>query len=98
MIGAGYTSVPEARIKAIKQYHRPVSKKDLRTFLGTVGGFIPGFAGRAGSLFSALKKGSPDRLVWSDNMSDFFVFLTNSLCSESVLCLPMYSPFTQTRG
>ena len=32
MIGAGYTSVPEARIKAFKQYHRPVSKKDLRAF------------------------------------------------------------------
>ena len=77
MIGAGYTSVPEARIKAIKQYHRPVSKKDLREFLGTVGyyrHFIPGLAGRAGLLFSALKKGSPD-LVWSDNMSDSFVFL-----------------------
>ena len=61
MIWAGYTSVPEARIKAIKQYHRPVSKKDLRAFLGTVGYYrcyIPGFAGRAGSLFSALKKGS----------------------------------------
>ena len=94
MIGAGYTSVPEARTKAIKQYHRPVSKKDLQAFLGTVGyyrRFIPGFAGRAGSLFSALKKGSPDRLVWSDNMSDSFVFLTNSLCSESVLCLPRES-------
>ena len=94
MIGAGYTSVPEARIKAIKQYHRPVSKKDLRAFSGTVGyyrRFIPGFAGRAGSLFSALKKGSPDRLVWSDNTSDSFVFLTNSLCSESVLCLPRES-------
>ena len=95
MIGAGYTSVPEARIKAaIKLYHRPVSKKDLRAFLGTVGyyrRFIPAFAGRAGSLFSALKKCSPDRLVWSDNMSDSFVFLTNSLCSESVLGLPRES-------
>ena len=48
MIGAGYTSVPEARVKAIKQYHRPVSKKDFWEFLGTFGyyrHFIPDFAG-----------------------------------------------------
>ena len=68
-----------------------MTKRDLRAFLGTVGyyrRFVPGFAGRAGSLFTALKKGSPDRLCWSDDMSNAYQYLSNTLCSSSVLCLP----------
>lgn len=91
MVGVGFISVPEARVKAIKEYQRPVTKRDLRAFLGTVGyyrRFIPGFAGRAGPLFAALKKGLPDTLCWSDDMSNAYQYLSNSLCSSSVLCLP----------
>ena len=91
MVGVGYVLVPEARVREIKEYRRPVTKRDLRVFLGTVGyyrRFVPGFAGTAGSLFTALKKGSPDRLCWSDDMSNAYQYLSNTLCSSSVLCLP----------
>ena len=49
--------------------------------------FIPGFAGRAGPLFAALKKGSPDPLCWSEDISNAYNYLSNALCSSSVLCL-----------
>ena len=94
LVGVGYVSVPEARVRAIKEYRRPVTRRDLRAFLGTVGyyrRFIPGFAGRAGPLFAALKKGSPDRLCWSEDISNAYNYLSNALCSSSVLCLPRSS-------
>ena len=83
MVGLGYVSVPEARVTAIKEYRRPVTKRDLKAFLGTVGyyrRFVPGFAGRAGSLFTALKKGSPDRLCWSDDKCQMHTSICLTLC------------------
>ena len=46
-IGHGLVSVPEARVKALRDYHRPKHQKGLRAFLGTAGyyrKFIPDFA------------------------------------------------------
>ena len=34
-IGDGLVSVPQARIKALRDFHRPTNQKGLRTFLGT---------------------------------------------------------------
>ena len=34
-VGLGKIKIPEARVKAIKDYKRPYTKKDLRAFLGT---------------------------------------------------------------
>ena len=34
-VGQGLVKVPEARIAAIKNYKQPVTKRDLRTFLGS---------------------------------------------------------------
>ena len=56
-----------------------MTRRDLREFLGTVGyyrRFIPGFAGRARPLFAALKKGSPDRLCWSEDISNVYNYLS----------------------
>ena len=36
-IGGGIVEVPEARVKAMAEFRQPVTKKDVRAFLGTTG-------------------------------------------------------------
>ena len=46
-VGHGEISIPEARVAALRNFQRPVTKSDLRAFLGTVGyyrRFVPEFA------------------------------------------------------
>ena len=61
-IGNRLVSIPEGRVKALSDYHKPKKQKRLRAYLGTAGyyrRFIPDFARWAGPLFDALKKGPP---------------------------------------
>ena len=58
-VGLGKIKVPEARVKAIRYYKRPHTKKGLCAFLGTASfywRFVPDYAGRAGPLYDALRK------------------------------------------
>ena len=90
-VGRGLVKVPEARIEAIKNYKQPVTKRDLRAFLGTVGhyrSFVPDFAGRAVPLYNALKKAAPSKLEWTGDMYDAYDYFLHTLCSHHVLCLP----------
>ena len=55
--------VPEARVKALKDFKRSVKKRDLRALLGTVGyyrRFIPDYARWAGPLNKSLCKEAPN--------------------------------------
>lgn len=50
-VGHGKLAVSEQRVAAISGYHRPVTKRDMKAFLGTVGyyrAFIPGLSAREG--------------------------------------------------
>ena len=74
-VGLGLVKVPEARIAAIKKYKQPVTMRDLRAFLGTVGhyrSFVPDFAGKAVPLYNALKKAAPSKLEWTGDMYDAY--------------------------
>lgn len=90
-IGYGLVQVPEARVLALKNFKRPVNKRQLRSFLGTAGyyrRFIPSFSVRAGPLYDSLKKEAPFQLDWDGKMIDAFNYLVSVLCSSSVLWLP----------
>ena len=70
-IGYGMVGVPEARVKALKDYIRPTNQKGLQAFLGTAGyyrKFIPEFSQWAGPLFNARKKGAPCFLAWDKHV------------------------------
>ena len=86
-VGEGLVRVPDARVR-LRDFARPRTKKDLRAFLGTNRRFIPDFAGRAGPLFNALKKGAPTSLVWDNIMTSSFTYLISTLCSSNTLWLP----------
>ena len=90
-IGDGLVSVPDARIKALRDFHRPTNQKGLRAFLGTAGyyrRFIPEFAEWASPLFAALKKGAPCFIQWDKSRTNAFNRLVNVLCDEHTLTLP----------
>ena len=80
--------VPEARVKALKDYIRPTNQKELRAFLGTAGyyrKFIPEFSQWAGPLFDAFKKGVP---VLFHGINVCVHHIISVLCHEHTLTLP----------
>lgn len=90
-VGHGRVSVPEARVAAIRDFKRPVTKTDLRAFLGTTGyyrKFIPAYSAHAFPLTEATKKTAPRNIVWNDDLCDAFVYLCNALCDSSMLFIP----------
>ena len=58
VVGEGQVSVPEARVEALRQFRKPVTKKDTRSFLGTTSyyrKFIPKYADHSWSLTKSTK-------------------------------------------
>ena len=81
----------EARVKALRDYHRPKHQKGLSAFLGTAcyhRKFIPDFDRWACPLFDALKKGTPCFLKWNKRESDAFNHIISVLCDEHSLTIP----------
>jgi hypothetical protein len=91
------STYPE-KIKAMKGYPKPSSRKEVMPFLGHVGyhrNFVQGFAKIAGSLTYSLKDRTP--LYWTPEMDHAFHQLTTALCTASILAHPDFSmPFKIT--
>ncbi len=93
-VGCGMVAVPEARVRAMADFRRPVTKKQLRSFLGSMSyyrKFIDGFAGMSSVLTPAVSLSSPARVVWTEEMSASFTRLRESLCQRVVLFIPVHN-------
>ncbi len=93
-IGGGKVAVPESRIEAMKNFIRPVTRRDLRAFLGTVGyyrRFIQHFGEYAALLTPSTSSKAPGKVVWTPEMVEAFRKLCVSLCEFSVLNVPVSS-------
>ncbi|XP_047483006.1 uncharacterized protein LOC125035006 [Penaeus chinensis] len=91
LLGDNCISPLESKINAILAMPLPVNKKQLRSFIGTIGyyrKFVPNFASIAAPLHDLLKKNSSNRLQWSEEKAKCFNKLKLSLVSKPVLCLP----------
>ena len=81
----------EDLVEKVRKATRPVTKKQLRSFLGLVGyyrAFVPNFAAIAVPLTDLTKKGCPNELTWTDVHENAFVALKQSVCQPPVLHLP----------
>ncbi len=90
-IGAGLLAVPEHRVSSLAGFAKPVTKKQLRSFLGTVSyyrRFIPSFADCSGMLTPATSLKAPLQIVWTEEMTACFRKLKSLLCSACVLIIP----------
>lgn len=85
------------KVRVIQEAPRPVTKKQVRSFLGLVGfyrKFIPNFACIAVPLTDLTKKGQPNKVIWESSHEHAFGTLRNALVKFPILKLPnMSEPF-----
>jgi len=83
--------VSELRVKALREFIQPKTKKQLKSFLGMVGyyrRFVPGFSSIAKPLTEATKRLAPNRLRWTDHMHESFHNLKDTPCRNTELTIP----------
>ena len=71
VVGDGKILVPDCRVAAIKSHKRPITQKDLQSFLGITRyyrRFIDSYAHHSFHLTNAIRKNKPNTLVWSPDM------------------------------
>ena len=91
VVGKGRTKPEEAKVKAIKSFSTPFTKKNLRSFLGLVGyyrKFIKDFSTIAAPLTNLTKKNVPNKLPWTKDHQNSFETLQDALTAESTLITP----------
>ena len=104
-IGSGTLAVPEQRATALTQFRRPVTKKGLRSFLGSASyyrKFIKNFAEMSSLLTPAITASSPKHVAWTEESIKAFDRLKVSLCAHTTLTIPSpsdsYSLHTDASG
>ena len=97
VVGNGVVKPEEGKLRAIEQFQRPKTKKQIRTFLGLTGyyrRFIPNYATIAASLTNMTKKLEPEIVNWTTEGIKAFNKLKEILSSSPVMRNPDFSrPF-----
>ena len=91
MVGRGKVSTPDHRVEAIRNHVRPVTKKNVQSFLGTTGyyrKFIPNYAHNFIELTNTTRKSAHNVVCWSTSLNDEFYYLCHSLSQVSSLTIP----------
>ena len=95
-MGQGQVHPLVAKVRAVQEYTKPKTKKDVRAFLGLCGyyrRFVPNFATIATPLTNLTKKDRPN-IEWDDLTQHAFKWLKDSLSNYSILSTPIWSkPF-----
>ena len=76
------------KLQVVVEYPYPVTKKDVRAFLGLVGyyrRFIPSFASLAAPLTDLTQKKQPEKVVWSAECAEAFQALKETLLHHPIL-------------
>ena len=90
-VGGNRIEPRTALVQTIKEYPRPETKKQIRSFLGLVGyyrRFIPNFSGRAAVLTDLTRGKSPTKIKWKDAHKFAFQDLKQALQNPPVLRPP----------
>ncbi len=91
-IGNGKISIPSARVAPFSSLSRPITKSQLRSFLGLCNfysRFISNFSQIVSPLNSLLRRTSPDTLPWSDDLDSTFHSIITSIVNHSALIIPL---------
>lgn len=96
-VGRGYRRPLEIKVAAISDYPRPVTKTDVRSFLGLTGyyqHYIRNFSEIASPLTDSLRKNEPVKIVWNEQKDESFLKLKAALADKPILRAPVYDlPF-----
>lgn len=94
VVGNSQVSVPELKVKSLKEYRQPETKSKLKSFLGLAGyyrKFIPHFASYSKPLNDAAKLQMPNRIEWTKERLDSFQHLRETLGTMCTLHIPRES-------
>ena len=92
VIGKGLVSPADLKVKAVRDFPTPTTKKAVRQFLGLTGyyrRFIAKYAEHTFALTEATRKSAPDCVVLSDVLLSECCYLKDVLCSLPSLTLPV---------
>ncbi|KYO18853.1 hypothetical protein Y1Q_0009260 [Alligator mississippiensis] len=96
-VGGGHIAPLWDKIKAIRDWPPPQTKKQVGAFLGLAGyyrQFVPGLGAMAAPLHELTKKGSPDPVVWKQGCQEAFDTLKAALIRQPILKGPVHDkPF-----
>ena len=97
LVGGGIVQPETAKIQAVRDFPVPVTKKQVRTFLGLSGyyrRFIPQYASIASTLTDLTRKSAPNEVDWTDSCEQAFHKLKLLLCTSPILTSPDFKrPF-----
>ena len=96
-IGRGCVKPQQRKIEKIRDWPRPVTRKQVKSFMGLMAyyqKFINNFSTIASPLYDLTSKGHPNRVIWSPEAEAAFQRLKEALCGEPVLRAPDFQrPF-----
>ncbi len=90
-VGRGKVSIPEARAASIKNYVRPKTKKQLKSFLGLCGyyrKFVRHSSDIAKPLHALTHKSQPVKVVWTEESLASFSKLCSMFSCAEFLTIP----------
>ena len=94
VVGNGEVRPDPDKLKAVTNYPVPVTKKEVRGFLGLTGyyrRFINNYASVAIPLTDLTRKSLPDKVAWSDKCESAFNLLKRALCEAPILTNPDFN-------
>ena len=96
-IGRGCVKPQARKVERIREWPRPLTKKQLKSFLGLISyylKFISHYATVAAPLYDLTRHSSPNQLKWDAAAEEAFQALKQALCEEPVLKAPDFTrPF-----
>lgn len=94
-IGSGIMKPNEAKVRAIQEYPRPTTKKEVRKFIGLISyyrRFVPRFSEKSAALTDLLRgKPRQGKVAWSQECENSFLELREALCNAPVIHAPDFS-------
>ena len=93
-VGNWKMSLPEHRVKALSDFKKPMTKKGLRSFLGSVGfyrRYARQLAKQTAILTPHTTKQAPSRVAWNQEGEDAFNSIIFIMSHTTSLCIPLPS-------
>ncbi|XP_062569214.1 uncharacterized protein LOC134231291 [Saccostrea cucullata] len=91
IVGNGVTQPDPNKVTAVKEFPLPITKRDLKSFLGLTGyyrQYIQNYAKISVTLTDMLKKMQPNKIKWTTEATKAFKDLKEALTSAPVLITP----------
>ena len=90
-MGRGQVRPEECKVKVMRDFARPITKTDIRSFLVLTTyyrNFVDHYVDNSVALTAATRKAAPTTVEWTLQMEDEFRYIKDSLCCVPFLIIP----------